>query len=201
MIRPRKQPDICQGTCSLTFRQYSTEDTDFSSVISIHAPAEGATKRGFAEWQNNVYFNPRSRGGSDGRLRHSSRKLKNFNPRSRGGSDRCVMCGEIIPEDFNPHSRGGSDDADKHAAVVERISIHAPAEGATRTRQAFRWSSGYFNPRSRGGSDKIPIHLKMESTRYFNPRSRGGSDQFFHMGFYRIIISIHAPAEGATPAG
>lgn len=43
MIRPRKQPDICQGTCSLTFRQYSTEDTDFSSVISIHAPAEGAT--------------------------------------------------------------------------------------------------------------------------------------------------------------
>lgn len=65
MIRPRKQPDICQGTCSLTFRQYSTEDTDFSSVISIHAPAEGATKRGFAEWQNNVYFNPRSRGGSD----------------------------------------------------------------------------------------------------------------------------------------
>ena len=142
MIRPRKQPDICQGTCSLTFRQYSTEDTDFSSVISIHAPAEGASKRGFADWQNKLYFNPRSRGGSDGRLRHSSRKLKNFNPRSRGGSDK--------------------------------IPIHLKME-----------STRYFNPRSRGGSDTISSPSAL-CTRYFNPRSRGGSDSCWMIQKIRI---------------
>ena len=34
-----------------------------------------------------VNFNPRSLVGNDGRLRHSSRKLKNFNPRSLVGND------------------------------------------------------------------------------------------------------------------
>ena len=137
MIRPRKQPDICQGTCSLTFRQYSTEDTDFSSVISIHAPAEGATKRGFAEWQNNVYFNPRSRGGSDAVYNFTARCLINFNPRSRGGSDS-ARSREGATTMISIHAPAkGATLCRVFPPGQEDISIHAPAKGATGIRSAW----------------------------------------------------------------
>ena len=61
----------------------------------------------------------------------------------------------------------------------QKISIHAPAEGATVDAFVANAEVQNFNPRSRGGSD-------------FNLRSR----------LYRITdISIHAPAEGATSGG
>ena len=79
-----------------------------------------------------------------------------------------------------------------------------------------------FNPRSRGGSDSAPFPSLMPY-RHFNPRSRGGSDllkngkRYFVQRFQSTLprrerhvhhcyptmsheISIHAPAEGATPA-
>ena len=34
----------------------------------------------------------------------------------------------------------------------------------------------------------------------FNPRSREGSDPIFIHQFINLVISIHAPARGATPA-
>ena len=154
MIRPRKQPDICQGTCSLTFRQYSTEDTDFSSVISIHAPAEGATKRGFAEWQNNVYFNPRSRGGSDAITYKEIREA--------------IIFQSTLPRRERRYQRPGQ-------CALWYISIHAPAEGATRNPDAVFLRLTYFNPRSRGGSDEEVVE-KIGAVIDFNPRSRGGSD-------------------------
>ena len=63
-------------------------------------------------WQEvccNVDFNPRSREGSDSPRPYIARQVSNFNPRSREGSDALTRAEEQIV----------------------RISIHAPAKGAT----------------------------------------------------------------------
>ena len=124
-------------------------------------------------------FNPRSREGSDGFDQRRDSKGANFNPRSREGSDAIACC--VMPFD-------------------SRISIHAPAKGATRQSarcldisndfnpRSREGSDGYhrfpgrhadhFNPRSREGSDRIGIAYAFFPA-YFNPRSREGSDGLF----------------------
>ena len=55
-----------------------------------------------------------------------------FNPRSRTGSD----CGEQVyhkvHQNFNPRSRTGSDTSVRLPGWEEKISTHAPAQGATK---------------------------------------------------------------------
>ena len=101
--------------------------------ISIHAPAWGATKAIIYGLPEPANFNPRSRMGSDPAVSDRSMQLPYFNPRSRMGSD------------FTREQR---------ILIVFRISIHAPAWGAT---YALLFSSSEtqdFNPRSRMGSDR-----------------------------------------------
>ena len=101
------------------------------------------------------------------------------------------------PPDFNPRSREGSDQGDRAGRPVRRISIHAPAKGATRHHVQLGCRVGNFNPRSREGSDREP-RTGGYSKRDFNPRSREGSDQLRWHGLQTGRISIHAPAKGAT---
>ena len=110
----------------------------------------------FIHWSFIVaYFNPRSREGSDGGERvmlrpeyfisiHAPAKgataeergvsmgVANFNPRSREGSDSVGLVREYYVQDFNPRSREGSDELGDLSKDADcRISIHAPAKGAT----------------------------------------------------------------------
>ena len=104
------------------------------------------------------------------------------------------------------------------------ISIHAPAEGATRYAFSSVTCSTLFQSTLPRRERPKPL-LHVLHLRDFNPRSRGGSDLkrcidifCFHrfqstlprrerpsrnvLGSSSINISIHAPAEGATaPAG
>ena len=77
------------------------------------------------------------------------------------------------------------------------ISIHAPARGATSDDLAKDTSNDNFNPRSREGSDDSMISRCYSDT-YFNPRSREGSDVVVGTAPVNMVISIHAPARGAT---
>ena len=98
--------------------------------ISIHAPAQGATENG------RVYFDldgfqstlPRRE-----RLRTAAQAefANDFNPRSRAGSDISGSDITLITDDFNPRSRAGSDAQAEMGRVIDEISIHAPAQGAT----------------------------------------------------------------------
>ena len=54
-----------------------------------------------------------------------------------------------------------------------------------------------FNPRSREGSDVAKKSATISSV-YFNPRSREGSDRKRLLIMQCIVISIRAPARGAT---
>ena len=76
---------------------------------------------------------------------------------------------------FNPRSREGSDRLIFSDAVMV----------------------SNFNPRSREGSDQSPERL-LTSLCYFNPRSREGSDLTASGTYEVVLISIHAPAKGAT---
>ena len=77
-------------------------------------------------------FNPRSREGSDISSPKIIRTISYFNPRSREGSDCEKSYYNSQLPDFNPRSREGSDgDSLRPESSDCKISIHAPARGAT----------------------------------------------------------------------
>ncbi len=78
-------------------------------LISIHAPARGATHKRLTSEDKLANFNPRSREGSDSGKGHIVARKKDFNPRSREGSDGFEGYYQISNKDFNPRSREGSD--------------------------------------------------------------------------------------------
>ena len=55
-----------------------------------------------------------------------------FNPRSREGSDLTCNGQILCSQHFNPRSREGSDQKGLTMVRITKISIHAPAKGATR---------------------------------------------------------------------
>ena len=76
-------------------------------------------------------FNPRSRTGSDLMLMSSYGYPADFNPRSRTGSDVSLPALQTRTANFNPRSRTGSDGMILCTCRCCKISIHAPARGAT----------------------------------------------------------------------
>ena len=113
------------------------------------------------------------------RRKGSRRRMigRNFNPRSREGSDTAVTTAiSNVASNFNPRSREGSDRL--LSLTVARSSIFQST--LPRGERPDPWtparSSTYFNPRSREGSDAAAVVVA-------------------HLAF---LISIHAPARGAT---
>jgi len=121
--------------------------------VSIHAPAKGATCSNGCSRFWLLCFNPRSREGSDASIVFASPAERRFNPRSREGSDflylgESLQLGCFNPRSregsdiiqaarvdqihgFNPRSREGSDLRARARFCIYRVSIHAPAKGAT----------------------------------------------------------------------
>ena len=160
-------------------------------------PPRGERHLFLVRCDNLLNFNPRPRegsdvwGGSDGSIRND------FNPRPREGSDRIYLPLCNHKPDFNPRPREGSD---HHKGVIVGIciiSIHAPARGATpRTSQQHCCALFQSTP-PRGERRRLRSIARCFC--YFNPRPREGSDSTFPMCCLILIISIHAPARGATP--
>ncbi len=103
--------------------------------ISIHAPAWGATCGDCINFILKVYFNPRSRVGSDIHKVTYHKRKQDFNPRSRVGSDAKLVSVRFTALAFQSTLPRG----ERLAAIVlisslKYISIHAPAWGATFTR-------------------------------------------------------------------
>ena len=105
-----------------------------TNEISILAPARGATQSNDREKQSEDNFNPRSREGSDEDHRAAGGQYSTF--------QSSLPRGERLRE-----IRGRKPE--------HRISILAPARGATSTRRSQQSAASYFNPRSREGSDEV----------------------------------------------
>ena len=79
------------------------------------------------------------------------------------------------------------------------VSIHAPARGATFLFAEESIRIPCFNPRTREGCDTGRATKRWEAA-CFNPRTREGCDENVHEeADFDYLVSIHAPARGATP--
>ena len=115
------------------------EDADATLNTSIHAPAWGATVRGFRRRQRNISIHAPAWGATSWAT-ISDPRYQYFNPRSRVGSDHYILLEIPSRYHFNPRSRVGSDAIPVPDFVQkEWISIHAPAWGATRRGRLTWW--------------------------------------------------------------
>ena len=172
--------------------------TDYLRV-SIHAPARGATSALGSCRLRLRRFNPRSRAGSDRRLTSAKSKSRScFNPRSRAGSDVSSWSSPACHSRFQSTlPRGERRLPSGVLARFTEVSIHAPARGATTTtrRRGRRFPFQSTLPRG----ERQQIHRDLQRFAGFNPRSRAGSDD--GPTAERVapgLVSIHAPARGAT---
>ena len=100
--------------------------------VSIQAPVRGAT----------------------GDLVHRSCSCFGFNPRARTGRDWIASDTICLPMRFNPRARTGRDFAERSYRALRRVSIHAPARGATLCAATYARPNYRFNPRARTGRDR-----------------------------------------------
>ena len=130
---------------------------DMPLTVSIHAPARGATDHRLARRVQQRFQSTLPRGerhltndlesqlnavsihaparGATTCPSGTCRPSRSFNPRSREGSDRLMSLASLIAICFNPRSREGSDAIALEVGRRERVSIHAPARGATSSRR------------------------------------------------------------------
>ena len=103
--------------------------------------------------------------------------------------------------DFNPRSREGSDCTGGTSIATNGISIHAPARGATKHAMMYLAKKLIFQSTLPRGERPTRIMTVLQRSKHFNPRSREGSDGNNAWYSASILISIHAPARGATLTG
>ena len=168
-----------------------------AAIVSIHAPAGGATS-------------------SSVLISHSSR-FQSTRPRgARPSSD----AKEPSASSFNPRARGGRDPKKARLYLYPSVSIHAPAGGATRVIRSKLTCYLSFNPRARGGRDIYQFKRGgnrewFQSTRprgarpsklspaaqinqFQSTRPRGARLLMVICAGPSLPVSIHAPAGGAT---
>ena len=119
---------------------------------------------------------------------------------------------------FNSRAREGRDEGERREPEGREVSIHAPARGATRAHgvnggdEMFQFTRprgarpgpggedagrNRFNSRAREGRD-VRVHHGVLLNDGFNSRAREGRDGECYTLDGRKVVSIHAPARGAT---
>ena len=121
-----------------------------------------------------------------------------FNPRTRVGCDFHPHDPDAGLRHFNPRTRVGCDECTAERVVAALISIHAPGWGATLETVSMHRASIYFNPRTRVGCDAAFCGCSALKTAFQSTHPHGVRLEGFYNGETDIIISIHAPAWGAT---
>ena len=146
-------------------------------IVSIHAPAWGATRRRLAVWERRSSFNPRARVGRDTLIRRTPRLSRCVSIHAPAWGATQHRPANFAPAGVSIHAPAwGATHAFSMKSTGIIVSIHAPAWGATRQCASI-----------------IIAGLLFQSTR---PR---GARLAAKMGVTSVaIVSIHAPAWGAT---
>ncbi len=167
--------------------------------VSIHAPAKGATTPcPFAPSAIPVSIHAPAKGATSSRSSHArtSGRFRSTPPR-RGRLGSPITAS--TQRGFDPRPREGGDQPPETRLRAERVSIHAPAKGATKIRvnvreanrfrstpprrgrrkvfdRPTRWTLTGFDPRPREGGD-LGVSARMFPRRGFDPRPREGGDR------------------------
>jgi len=188
-------------------------------VVSIHAPARGATAPRRRAPCATHRFNSRARAGRDRTTRPSPR-MKPFQfTRPRGARHSRQRGWQAAgAARFNSRARAGRDQTEATETTGDDVSIHAPARGATILQAGYDRAAGFqftrprgarqtscckslawacFNSRARAGRDSRRPRAGWPR-RCFNSRARAGRDCAPARPGDGNQVSIHAPARGAT---
>ena len=145
--------------------------------VSIHAPAWGATGLPF----------------------RSGRCPRRFNPRARVGRDLVSPSTKSTGRGFNPRARVGRDVLFLHSPLdFSRVSIHAPAWGATKFLRASRAAILVSIHAPAWGATEARIVLGFRQAKFQSTRPRGARQSGREIPILFGTVSIHAPAWGAT---
>ena len=186
--------------------------------VSIHAPARGATSATRASYSSlSVSIHAPARGATQ---RHIySRHLRGgFNSRSREGSDEAISDQSSQEAKFQFTLPRGERHTRKVSITAERQFQFTLPRGERLSRAKWQRLRIGFNSRSREGSDlasqvslseysfqftlprgeRLCLTFRIRLRQGFNSRSREGSDVLIRGLFTQRVVSIHAPARGAT---
>ena len=145
------------------------------------------------------YFNSRPCERGDRRHWHIGQSLAHFNSRPcERGDDKLVQEGKIVlPISIHAPARG----ATRYGGNLQspgKISIHAPARGATPAALAsFEGKPVFQFTPLREGRPRCGLPL-LQSRTNFNSRPCERGDAYSEKDYPVFLISIHAPARGAT---
>ncbi|SMP72792.1 hypothetical protein SAMN06296020_1341 [Anoxynatronum buryatiense] len=105
------------------------------SFVSIHAPARGATLSPFNRFYHlAVSIHAPARGATYAHTLRGACAQVSIHAPARGATPSPMTCSFPV-NSFNPRSRTGSDEAKGRLVVEYTVSIHAPARGATQYRK------------------------------------------------------------------
>ncbi len=210
---------VFQSTRPRGARLQSSKTDYLFMLVSIHAPAWGATPRFHVLRQAELCFNPRARVGRDTPWRPCRSGTASFNPRARVGRDVGWCAGGPHRCRFNPRARVGRDgDGDVRDAgrtgfnprarvgrdlyvvikshAIDKFQSTRP-RGARRGTGPDRRTRAGFNPRARVGRDQLRLP-RMICPLWFQSTRPRGARRGFLSEFCPPYVSIHAPAWGAT---
>ena len=188
--------------------------------ISSHAPARGATQHGRSD-TGTYDFNPRPREGGDMDVTPTSANWRiSIHAPARGATTTLKGAPEGSYISIHAPARGatlymyapamemvisihaparGAMKAEIGAQTLYVISIHAPARGGDASGRWGRADPRHFNPRPREGGDYGHMTVCPRRTLFQSTPPRGGRHRPAVSFRDKLIISIHAPARGATP--
>ncbi len=154
---------------------YNKFAVKFQVMISIHAPAWGATNVEYVKFMGNVISIHAPAWGATQGLHLLKRvcPISIHAPAWGATIFPGLKMENIIFQSTLP--RGERRSIWIRLIWGRPISIHAPAWGATQRDLSTPCLTRNFNPRSRVGSDQDP-ERSLETAKDFNPRSRVGSD-------------------------
>ena len=147
-----------------------------SFTVSIHAPARGATAYGEIVTRRVVRFQFTRPQGARLLLQRASSLRCSFNSRARKGRDWVKLRCDDVSTCFNSRARKGRDSAATARPSVGRLFQFTRPQGARREDICATSDSFGFNSRARKGRDTY-------TTGPLRPA---------------VLVSIHAPARGAT---
>ena len=142
-------------------------------MISIRAPARGATANNSATLRNVVFQFAPPRGGRPARC-GSPGDLEDFNSRPREGGDRLAISGAMA-SDFNSRPREGGDVRQWNTANLCRYFNSRPREGGDRLAYS-PWRNPSISIRAPARGATIGFCLSSPAFWDFNSRPREGGD-------------------------
>ena len=190
-LRRRFNPRAREG------RDVIFKDERVASLVSIHAPARGATLYHYCYESNKRFQSTRPRGARQSDSVSCLFSTTRFNPRAREGRDGPAALLKDALVCFNPRAREGRDGRARFFVFSLLCFNPRAREGRDLTQASISGVLASFNPRAREGRDDAKQEINAVYAG-FNPRAREGRDRAAEQTARGVRVSIHAPARGAT---